>query len=59
MYDPYDHDLHPNHDRVIARDLSQLYWLNVFDPAFADAIGRDRLLATGAYGCGELPDGSV
>jgi hypothetical protein len=59
MDEPYDHDVHPTRDRVVARGLEQLYWLNVFDSAFADAIGREKLLALDAYECEELPDGSV
>jgi hypothetical protein len=59
LVDPYDPDVHPTRERVIARELGELYWLNVFDPRFVDAIGREDLLALDAYECGELSDGSV
>jgi hypothetical protein len=59
LSEAYSLALHPDRERVSAGELEQLYWLNVFDSAFADAIGREKLLALDAYECEELPDGSV
>jgi hypothetical protein len=39
--------------------IYEVFWLNVFGPKLAQAVGRERMLSTPAHRVEELPNGSV
>lgn len=52
-------NLLPSAEQLKAGNVNRLFWLNVFSPAMAKRLGRDRVLSAPAWKVEELNDGHV